>query len=229
MRARMKEAQSSSMSGSKLMVKTCVLYIFYCRICVDSQMYQTEDDIPNDFEGRERVEAQVVPPPVTVSPSGSGEESAQSLPATSPSVEDTSISARNFQTVSSFLAKKGNEPLNRVELAGLVHLLQGSVVGKFRQGMLFIDQYSLMNLKMRNPPSLSAFHLPHEQLHQPSPSSLQAPLPQLSPEWNLQRSPRRPSPKIRTESIDGKVVEAPGPETVISHLPLVNPDQCHLA
>ena len=55
--------------------------------------------------------------------------------ATSPSAGGIDIAARNLQTVSAFLAEKGNKPLNKVELAGLVSLLQGSVVGECIQDL----------------------------------------------------------------------------------------------
>ena len=48
----------------------------------------------------------------------------------SPRSDDSQLSSSaNLQRVQEFLNEKGGRPLNHVELAGLVHLLQNSVEG----------------------------------------------------------------------------------------------------
>ncbi len=47
---------------------------------------------------------------------------------TSPRSDDSQAEA-NLKKVQQFLGEKGGRPLNHVELAGLVHLLQASVEG----------------------------------------------------------------------------------------------------
>lgn len=62
------------------------------------------------------------------------EPPASPSPQTSPSTSLNNIKAKstsNFETVATFLKEKGSQPLNPVEFAGLVSLLQESVQGIF--------------------------------------------------------------------------------------------------
>ena len=68
------------------------------------------------------------PPPASLSPPSS---SVNGNHRTSPKSDDSQMnSSANLQKVQEFLTENGGRPLNHVELAGLVHLLQSSVEGR---------------------------------------------------------------------------------------------------
>ena len=73
---------------------------------------------------------------------------------TSPRSDDSQQAEANLKKVQQFLDEKGGRPLNHVELAGLVHLLQASVEGEFVWSRLcksFLIVGGQMRMSSRNP------------------------------------------------------------------------------
>lgn len=100
----------------------------YCPVNTPMEVIQQQID---DMEERERRHEELMQS-VSVQPVRSPPQSANGDQRTSPRSDDSRVSSSsNLKKVQEFLDEKGGRPLNQIEFAGLVSLLQNSVEGAY--------------------------------------------------------------------------------------------------
>ncbi|KAI0792080.1 hypothetical protein C8Q75DRAFT_805123 [Abortiporus biennis] len=122
-----------------------------------------ESEEENSEEESQRAQSEepmieeIVPP--TVPPESVSPPQAQSISATSPSLDERGTPSENIQAVTDFLAGKRGQALNKIELAGVVSLLQGSVAEEKQEPFRFSTSPSVARSEspmLGSPPSHSA-------------------------------------------------------------------------